>query len=319
MPNAEVLFLGNAASSEAAVRQLLVKAATTTSSSGDAERRQEVEAKTITVVLAPMLHSKKLMQFDRIVQGQRDLKELLKEVESVGLVPVGKKAPEDGDEEDGDEEDSARLMLSAEKLLRIPTLVTKFTELEDGAFYTVAASSKDVIRQIRQQIGHMLQAGEDQLGEATLAYAQEAEPGTVCSLAPGQRVFMEPDGRPSMEVDAVVIAGADKAYFASHKLRLTGPKPVEDIVEAVEKVKRLSRDARYSHTGYAEFGRFNKLVAVLGAEKVEPTAEVSIRDACRRNSVVFFKRNGRSFSVTSMSMHNVQRGHLGHTRAFGSL
>ncbi len=74
-------------------------------------------------------------------------------------------------------------------------------------------------------VPHRLQACEDQLGEAILAYAKDhSKPGTVCSLQSDLRLLKEPDGRPSMESDAVVFAGNDVAYIASHKLHITGPK-----------------------------------------------------------------------------------------------
>ncbi|EFJ48852.1 hypothetical protein VOLCADRAFT_90532 [Volvox carteri f. nagariensis] len=226
-------------------------------------------------------------------KGYRGLNEWLKELQTVGLKPIttvvgGPMEEPGGIQELFDiQEGGEGRILNTEKLQHVPKLVTTYDQLEDGAIYTVGANNSDVIRQMRQQVGHMLQACKDQLGCAMLSYADASKPG-VCRLRPDLRVLKGPKGIDSMELDAVVTCD-DTAYIASHKLRITGPKPVKAIAETVKLVAQRSQDPSYSGTTYAKFRQFPNLVAVLGAEKVESKSEELISKACFENKVPITK------------------------------
>ncbi|KAG2452642.1 hypothetical protein HYH02_002875 [Chlamydomonas schloesseri] len=206
---------------------------------------------------------------DITFESQKDLREILRIIESPGLV-----LKEEYD-----------LMDKGGKETKVK-LITAISELQAGKTYR-AADNYTSTKAMRQQLTNLGQAHELELQEAVLRHGLLEDP--TSAPQPEWRVLTNVTGVHEMEVDAV-IAGDKMAYLVSHKTTYEGVRMFKEIATKASMIKHKSVQEEYAGTAYEHF-KGKELVPVFMAENTAKL-DAAARSVCRSQGVRLYRRNG---------------------------
>ena len=171
--------------------------------------------------------------------------------------------------------------------------------LQAGAEYSLETTSlSKKIKQQGQQLTHVQQAQEDEMGLAMLRKLRQAGFARNPQLANDLRVLTY-DNEPGQEFDVVILDGTGDAFLGWHKTFAKNVKHVYDLEAACEEL--MSRAAAMSDGQYARFKNRNVGLCYM-AEKVNPKQMDRLAAKCHENGIIQFCRNGHDISIQNQQL-----------------